>query len=237
MIKRFYMKISVKNRKIGYTYFSQSGCFSFRGQKEIAFESRLEKDFLTSFAFSERVLDIEEQPFTLTYITSEGKEATYTPDFMVTFRPQTLDVSPLDKPMIVEVKPRKKLQKEFGIYRERFKAMISYCRQNGMIFKIYDESRIHTPYFHNVVRIMRFKRHRYDPMERDVILDYVHTAGQVSTGMIPEIFGGTDLDKAEIVGHVYHLLATKQLAADLTLPLSLQTEVWVNTNYRYEETE
>ncbi|MCF6207617.1 MAG: TnsA endonuclease N-terminal domain-containing protein [Sulfurovum sp.] len=229
------MKISVKNRKIGYTYLSQSGYFSFRGQKEIAFESRLEKDFLTSFAFSERVMDIDEQPFTLTYTTIEGKEAVYTPDFMVTFRPETLNPSTCDKTMIVEVKPREILKKDFCIYRERFKAMISYCRQNDMIFRIYDESRIHTDYFHNVTRIMRYRRYRYDPVERDTILDYVHTAGQVLVGMVPEIFGGTDTDKAEILGHVYHLLATKQLAADLTRPLNAQTEIWVNTNYGSEE--
>lgn len=229
------MKISVKNRKIGYTYLSQSGYFSFRGQKEIAFESRLEKDFLTSFAFSERVIDIDEQPFTLTYTNSQGKEAVYTPDFMITFKPETLEVSPLSKTMIVEVKPREVLKKDFHIFKERFKAMISYCRQNDMIFKIYDESRIHTTYFHNIMRIMRYKRYRYDPIERDTILDFVHAAGQATVGLIPEIFGGTDMDKAEIIGHVYHLLATKQLSADLTQPLGIDTEIWINTNYGYEE--
>jgi hypothetical protein len=230
------MKISVKNRKIGYTYFSQSGYFSFRGQKEIAFESRLEKDFLTSFAFSERVLDIEEQPFTLTYTNSDGKESVYTPDFMVTFRPETMEVTPLSKPMIVEVKPREILKKDFCIFKERFRAMISYCQKNDMIFKIYDESRIHTPYFKNITQILRYRRYSYDPIERDTILNYVQAAGQATVGLIPEIFGGTDLDKAEIIGHVHHLLATKQLSADLTRPLNSHTEIWVSTDYGHEET-
>jgi len=230
------MKISVKHRKIGYTYLSQSGYFSFRGEKEIAFESRLEKDFLTLFAFSERVLDIEEQPFTLNYINSQGKESVYTPDFMITYRPRTMCVSHLDKALIVEVKPREVLRKDFCTFKDRFKAMISYCQQNDMIFKIYDESRIHTLYLENIRRVMRYKRYRYDPAERDTILSYVQAAGQVIVGMIPEFFGGTDMDKAEIIGHVYHLLATKQLAADLvTRPLGIQTEVWVNTQYGYEE--
>jgi len=230
------LKISVKNRKIGYTYLSQSGYFSFRGQKEIAFESRLEKDFLTSFAFSERVVDIEEQPFTLKYKDSQGQERVYTPDFMITFKAETLEVSSLDKPLIVEVKPREILKRDFHLFKERFKAMISYCQQNDMIFKIYDESRIYTTYFDNITRIMRYKRYNYDPIERDTILNYINAAGQVSVGMIPEIFGGTDTDKAEIIGHVYHLLAKKELSADLTHPLDIHTEVWVNTNYGYEET-
>ncbi len=231
------MKISVKNRKIGYTYLSQSGYFSFRGMKEIAFESRLEKDFLTSFAFSDRVLDIEEQPFTLTYTNSQGRETVYTPDFMIVYRPETMNVSHFSKTMIVEVKPREVLRKDFCTFKDRFKAMISYCQQNDMIFKIYDESKIHTLYFDNITRIMRYKRYHYDPVERDTILNYVNATGQATVGLIPEIFGGTDMDKAEIIGHVYHLLATKQLLADLvTQPLGAETEVWVNTHYGYEET-
>ncbi len=225
------MKISAKNRKIGYTYLSQSGYFSFRGQKGIAFESRLEKDFLTSFAFRGDVLDIEEQPFTLTYVNSEGKNSTYTPDFLITFRHQAA-LSWRNKPMVVEVKPREVLKKNFCIYKERFKAMVSYCMQNDMLFKIYDESRIYTVYFQNVTLVSRYKKYCYDPVERDTILDYVQSVGQATIGMIAEFFGGTTMDKAEVVGHVHHLLATKRLSADLvTAPLSAHTEVWINTEY------
>ncbi len=235
------MKISVKSRKIGYTYFSQSGYFSFRGIKKIQFESRLEKDFLTSFAFSERVLDIEEQPFTLEYEDSEGKLRKYTPDFLVTFktayRPYQYKTR-ITKPMVVEVKPRDVLQKEFEKYRERFKAMVSYCQQNDMIFKIYDESRIHTVFYNNVVFLARYKRYNYDPIEADTILNYVNAMGQVPIKLMAEIIGGTDLDKAELIGHIYYLLATKQLFADLSLPLGKDTEVWINENYgNFEEEE
>ena len=113
--------------------------------------------------------------------------------------------------------------------------MISYCQKNDMIFKIYDESRIHTPYFKNITQILRYRRYSYDPIERDTILNYVHAAGQATVGLIPEVFGGTDMDKAEIIGHVYHLLATKQLSADLTRPLNIHTEIWVTPDYGHEE--
>ena len=229
------MKISVKNRKIGYTYLSQSGYFSFRGEKEIAFESRLEKDFLTSFAFNGNVVDIEGQPFTLTYVNSKGRESVYTPDFMVTFRPGAYSLPHLEKTMIVEVKPREVLRRDFCKFRERFKAMISYCRENDMLFRIYDESRIHTPYFHNVTLITRYKRYQYDPIERENILNFVHAMGQATVGLIPELFGGTDMDRAEIIGHVYHLMAKKELLADLSVPLGLHTEIWVNDIFDYTE--
>ncbi len=226
------MKISIKNRKIGYTHMSQSGFFSFRGIKKIAFESRLEKDFLTSFAFHESVLNIEEQPITIAYQSHQGKTLSYTPDFMVEFKDSIL--KPV-KTMIVEVKPRDILKKDLHLYRERFKAMVSHCQTNDMIFKIYDESRIHTHYFNNVTLLMRYRRYRYDPIEGDTILNYIHSAGQAPIGLIPEIFGGTETDKAQILGHVYHLLSTKKLLADLTVPISKETEIWVNEEYGNEE--
>lgn len=225
------MKVSVKNRKIGYTYFSQSGYFSFRGEKEIAFESRLEKDFLTSFAFMDRVVDIDEQPFTLTYTNSNGREASYTPDFMITYKHNTIDFTWRNKPLIVEVKPQEILKKDFCKYKDRFKAMTSYCQQNDMIFKIYDESRIYTTYYHNVIRIMRYKRYKYDPMQSEAILDYIDIVGQAPIKLIQAYFGGTIIDAAEITGNVFHLLANKELEADLTTrQLSVDTEVWISTN-------
>ncbi len=230
------MKISVKNRKIGYTYLSQSGYFSFRREKEIAFESRLEKDFLTSVAFNNKVINIEEQPFTLTYTTSRGRETVYTPDYMIIFKHETEDIPSFSKPIIAEIKPRDVLRKDFCDFRERFKAIISYCQKNDMIFRIYDESRVRTLYFNNITKVLRYRRYRYDPIEKDTILNYVHATGQTTVGMAAEVFGGTDMDKAEVIGHIYHLLATKQLLADLvTRPLGIHTEIWINTDYGYEE--
>ena len=77
------MKISMKNRKIGYVYGSVSGHFSFRKEKSIAFESTLERDLLYLLEFNDSVIDVEEQPFTIEYTNHNGKLVTYTPDFFV----------------------------------------------------------------------------------------------------------------------------------------------------------
>ena len=66
------MKISHKNRKIGYTYGSTSGKFMFRNKKIILFESLLEKSFLQVLEFNDMVLDVVEQPFTIETETTKG---------------------------------------------------------------------------------------------------------------------------------------------------------------------
>ena len=71
------MKISMKKRKIGYTYGSVSGHFAFRKQKSIAFESTLERDLLTLLEFNDSVHDVIEQPLTIEYINHNGRSVTY----------------------------------------------------------------------------------------------------------------------------------------------------------------
>lgn len=80
------MKISMKKRKIEYTYGSVSGHFAFRKQKSIAFESTLERDLLTLLEFNDSVDDVIEQPITIEYLNHNDKLVSYTPDFLVYFK-------------------------------------------------------------------------------------------------------------------------------------------------------
>lgn len=108
------MKISMKKRKIGYTYGSVSGYFAFRKQKSIAFESTLERDLLTLLEFNDSVEDVIEQPLTIEYTNHNGRDVAYTPDFLVDFKePEASLLKKPRKPLLIEVKPREKIQKHF----------------------------------------------------------------------------------------------------------------------------
>lgn len=73
-------------RKIKPTRRSVSGQYAFRGQTGIAFESTLERDFLIRCEFQGSVLDVIPQPIQVPFISMEGREFTYTPDFLVYYR-------------------------------------------------------------------------------------------------------------------------------------------------------
>lgn len=226
------MKINLGKRKIGYTHGSVSGRFSFRGEKTVCFESKLEKDFLVAIAFDDRVLDVEEQPFTIGYLTREGKEARYTPDFLVTWKTYGYGKDPrIDPPpTVVEVKPREVLRKRFCEFRERFRAMYRHCRKEGMTFRIFDESRIHTDYFRNVRLLERYRRYAYDPYDEEGILTLVEGAGHIRIDALLAVLGGDDMKRAENLGHIRHLLSVKKLSADLSEPLTQRTLVWLHEN-------
>ena len=118
------MKISMKNRKIGYTYSSVSGHFAFRNEKSIAFESTLERDLLTLLEFNSSVFDVTEQPVTIEYQNKNGREVTYTPDFLVIFNDPNNNVATTKistNPWLIEVKPREILIKKLKELKPKLK--------------------------------------------------------------------------------------------------------------------
>ena len=223
------MKISMKNRKIGYTYGSVSGHFSFRKQKSIAFESTLERDFLTLLEFNDSVEDVIEQPLTIEYENHNGRTVTYTPDFLVYFKEPDASLLRLQrKPLLVEVKPTDKLQKHFQELRPRFKVAVKYSHSNDMIFKIYDERRIRTQYLKNIIFLKRYKRLEFQEDDENLILAYVHSTGNISIEYVLEALSATKEQKALMLSNIWSLLSHKKLLCHFDKKLNLQTEIWIN---------
>ena len=223
------MRISMKNRKIGYTYGSVSGHFSFRKQKSIAFESTLERDFLTLLEFNDSVEDVIEQPLTIEYENHNGRTVTYTPDFLVYFKEPDASLLRLQrKPLLVEVKPTDKLQKHFQELRPRFKVAVKYSHANDMIFKIYDERRIRTQYLKNIIFLKRYKRLEFQEDDENLILAYVHSTGNISIEYVLEALSATKEQKALMLSNIWSLLSDKKLLCHFDKKLNLQTEIWIN---------
>lgn len=233
------MRISMKNRKIGYTYGSVSGHFSFRKEKSIAFESTLERDLLTLLEYNDMVLDVIEQPVTIEYINHNGRATTYTPDFLVYFKsPQSNNISaPYSKPMLIEVKPSEILSKKFSELRPKFKIGTKYAMENGFVFKIYDEKRIRGQDLKNISFIARHKNLQYDSDEEERILEHLKAIGHTTVDHLLAHLYVTDTQRGIGLGQVWHLLSNKKIACDISLPLGQHTVIWLNTDKFYEEGE
>lgn len=233
------MKISMKSRKIGYTYGSVSGHFAFRREKSIAFESTLERDLLTLLEFNDMVLDVIEQPVTIEYVNHNGRAVTYTPDFLVHFRsPATNNISaPYAKPMLIEVKPSEILDKKFRELRPKFKIGMKYAIENGFVFKIYDEKRIRGQDLKNITFISRHKYLQYDSDEEERILSHLKAVGHTAVDHLLAYLYVTDTQRGIALGQVWNLLANKKIACDMSLPLGQQSVVWLNRDESCEEGE
>jgi len=229
------MKISQNNRKIGYTHSSVSGSFPFRGEKSISFESTLERDLLAVLEYTPFVIDVIEQPVTIEYKNSNDREVTYTPDFLVHYRtPHSLGVYPSRISQLIEVKPQKILKKKWLELRPKFKIGVAYAKQQGWKFCIYDESRIRGQYLKNIHFLNRYKIYQFDQYQSERIISHLHAMGHTAIDHLLEFLYIKEDDKGIALSQVWQLLANKELACDMTLPLNLGTVIWRNIDEPYE---
>lgn len=231
------MKIKMNNRKIGYTYGSLSGYYPFRKEKSIAFESSLERDLIILLEFNDSVCDVIEQPLTIEYRNRKGTIVSYTPDFLVYFNElnSLLGKRIKRKPLLIEVKPRDVLKKDFHLYKDRFKQAIKYANKNEMIFKVFDETRIRTQYFANVKFLERYKELVFDSYEREQILALLNIAGNLSIEYLLEYFCKTREQRGIMLSHIWKLISNKIIECDLNHSLNLETQVWINKVKNEEE--
>lgn len=214
-------------RKIKPTRRSVSGFYSFRGESSIAFESTLERDFIMRQEFNVNVLDIIPQPAIIPF-AKNGRNYEYTPDFLVYFRLSKIGYTPDPTPLLVEVKPRAEIQAHWSEWRNKFRAAFRYAKEQGYEFRIYDESRIRTKSLENIRFLERYKRMQFPFEESQAVIETVKQMGNAPFHyLLSRHFMG--LYKTEGIAHIWHLLATRQLDCDITLPLNDFTELWIPT--------
>jgi len=225
------MRISQKKRKIGYTYGSVSGVFPFRGKKNIQFESTLERDLLMIMEYDPCVTDVIEQPVTIEYTNKNGREVTYTPDFLVHYHPpHPLCNYKLNVSKLIEVKPNNLLKKNWLAIRPKLKIGTAHARQQGWIFCIYDESRIRSTCLDNINFLKRHRNHQYDAHEELRIINYITKKKNVSVEKLLKYLYSSEADKRTAKFQIWHLLSKHKLLCDMGRPLNITTTIWNNTH-------
>lgn len=215
-------------RVIPRSHRSITGHYSFRGECSVQFESTLERDFLVLQEFSLAVADVLSQPCEIPFALAGGRRYTYTPDFLVRYRALP-DGAPQwqRKPMLVEVKPSEAWRRHWRAWLPKWKAARRYAQENGWTFRVMDESRLRGTPLNNILFLRRYRDLQYPQVESAWIVDNLRELGSASFDyVLARHFMGYDA-RAEGVGHLWHLLATRRLECDITEPLSAQTELWV----------
>jgi hypothetical protein len=225
------MKSPHAARQIGNTHGSISGVFPFRGKRLIPYESTLERDFLIKASWSDTILDIQEQPLIIPYKTATGRESTYTPDFLVYYRTTSLGATP--KSLLVEVKPKMKLDKEFKTLRLKFKAGIGYAKKQGWRYTIYHESRIRDATLNNIAFLQRFHNMSFNDSDTQYLLNALSEMGHCTMDSFLAIMYSRPMERAQAQALIWHLIATKKLACPMHEPLNSHIPIWLNTDPGY----
>lgn len=221
--------IPIQSRRIRPTRRSVSGIYAFRGETPIPFESTLERDFLMRMEFSRNVLGVVAQPLQIPF-ELKNKSFTYTPDFLVSYRQGEDALLDYSKPILVEVKPAAEWRQHWRSWLPKWKAAWRIAREQGWEFHIYDESRIRDSSLVNIRFLEPYKRMQFSHEESQWVVQNLAQMGSAPLHFIlARHFMGHY--KAQGIAHIWHLLATRQLDCDISLPLNDQTELWVYHEY------
>lgn len=221
--------LAVQKRKIPPARRSVAGIYAFRGESSIPYESTLERDFLLLQEFNASVLDVITQPVEIPFSGRNGQHFTYTPDFLVVKRLGASHYNCYPKPLLIEVKPEAEWRAHWRKWLPKWKAARCYAVQQGWVFHIYDESRIRNQTLRNIRFLEPYKRMSFDPEDTQWVLNTLRAMGCASFQyLLTRHYMG--IYQATGAAHLWHLLATRQIDCDMTLPLTDRAELWVLSN-------
>ena len=207
-------------REIKPTRMSVSGKYMYKGGS-IPYESTLERDFLIVQGFRDEIKSIIPQPLCIEFEKS-GRTYPYTPDFFIEY-----EYFANRKNMIVEVKPEKLWREHWRDWSNKWKTMQRYCKDNNMVFHIFDESRIRNNALSNINFLANFKNTHIEKEDIDAVLGQVNLMGVTTIDYLLTRFYSGKLLRNHGLRVIYHLLYNRKLKFDLFGDLNEQTEIWV----------
>jgi hypothetical protein len=210
-------------RKIPRSYCHVTGVISSTKSTEmIAYESRPERYFIKHASFNPNVKTCEEQPVRIPYVMKNGKYSHYTPDFLVHFQ-DNLSPSEYWKPLLIEIKPRYKLFKDWSSLHHKFLAARNYAGDHGWEFTIISEKELVTPYMQNIVFLSQFLHYSTTESDKDAILTNLEKFDFCTPDSILSSITSDVEEKKKLLPVMWKLVANFDIWIDLEAPLNMQS--------------
>ena len=209
-------------RRIGKSGRSINGTFpAYRGIGPLAYESTLERDFYRALLFDLSVVDIWVQPVRLRYQHPNGRWFPYVPDALVFYS----DGRP---PGLFEVKYVEEVVEKRDLLRCKFRAARHYARSEGHTFALVTEKSIRASagLLKNMDMLYPFLTRTVPAGDREALLAGIAVATPSTPRLLLEAFPGER--KGALLPVLWHLIATKAIRADLTIPLTMDSRVWLD---------
>ena len=186
------------------------------GKPLVRVESTLERDFALLQKFGPAVLSLEEQPVRITFRSSEGKARSYVPDFLVHYRDGA------QPSRLVEIKYADDPQLVSGALNERFAAAQRYARCQGWSFEVVTDTDIRTPFLANATFLLPYRSRTIASQITGTLLATLRRSGPLS---VRSLMAATDIPPAVALTAVWACIATFQIQADLSQPLTMNSVI------------
>jgi hypothetical protein len=191
------------------------------------FESSLERDFIRITEFDSNVAEFVEQPVIINY-EHEGKARTYIPDFLITYKHTTTPGKWL-KPLLVEVKYREDLKRDWLILKPKYVAALRFCDVKGWKFKILTEVEIRTQFLHNARFLQQYKNAVVDNDDYSFLLTKIHDL-RVTTPKEILLCSSNNLNRrASLLYCLWYMIANTVIGVDLSSKITMESSIWDNS--------
>jgi hypothetical protein len=214
-------------RSIPRNYMAVTGRFSSKKTPGPTFyESTLERDYFTLLEFDPEVVHWEAQPFRVEWREPTGESRSYTPDVAVWYHPWSgRHRHRRRNDVIVEIKYREDLRKDWSDLRPRFRAAWRYARHCGMRFSIMTELEIRTPLLTNARFLLPYRSP--DPIgeNHEQLLSRVRRLKLTSPAELLAACTSDRWQQAQLLPALWHLVAMGQIPIDLSAPITMQSQL------------
>ncbi len=210
-------------RKIPKNYRNVTGQISsYKSDRPISFESKLERDFYLIFDFDNNVVSIQDQPIKIEYVEDKDGKASirsYTPDVFIERDEGYPNI-------IGEVKYYNDLKEDWARLKPKFKAAIKYVRQlnEPTIFVIFTDrckQIANKEYIRNVHFLDDYNDYKTEDYEiiKDIYMQ------DITIQKLLEIHSEDKLAQMQLVPSIWALVKQQIIEVDLTKWLTLKTKI------------
>ena len=210
-------------RRIPKNYMTVTGVSSSGESKEsIGYEGRPEFYFIKLAIFNKNVAKCEGQPVTIFYHDSNGKKRSYTPDFLVTFKPY-LEPKELWRPLLVEVKPRGRLFKDLEKFRMKFRAARRHVMSTGEEFTIITDRELSGHYLKNVLFLIKFRAYLINADATELLIEAIKKLGETTPQALMAAVAKDQNRRGELLPALWQLVSNFVIEVNLEKPLTMNS--------------
>lgn len=207
-------------RKIGKSQRAVTGTLaSVKNPAGLAYESALERDHYLQLEFDPLVVRILPQPVKMHFKNHRGRRTPYTPDTLVHY-------SDGRRPALIEVKYISEFQdsEKAAEFRSRFQAARSFAREQGWTFWVVTERTVRAPSLRNAEFFHPYLSRRCPQAFLTELLSAVAVISEATPTSLLARFPADR--RVELMPSLWHLIATRQIEADLSLPCTLNSPIF-----------
>ncbi len=205
-------------RKIKKSYISCVGYFkSYKNNKQLAFESILERDFFMLLEFDSDVVSFEEQPLKIKY-KLKAKNTRYTPDVLVTYKDYSKKIFEVKYQNDIDSDP--KLQHKISVLKEEI------ARQMSLPFETFTDAQIDQIYFKNCVFLYKNSFISESQTMTNKVLENINKLSEpISIKSFLELLSTNQTEQLQILPYLWHEIFKNPALINMNQKITMSSHI------------